>query len=1149
VVRKTSSGISHHRVFTGQGKGLATLHHRGEATIMISKETGDIEKTTRQDKVQTETDKVLDENNPGPNEKCDRTKDPTCTASEGGPRGESVDGANKESLVLMSRKVYTKKSRGAKTISTFLETSMHRLKTVSLWDEGHIPTRAEHQEQIQQYLNHPQATLSTTPAMSAYVKDVLKNKSGDRDHRTFQALADLVRHRPALVQQIYKRAASMVGKMEEINEYSRIVNVLAAGGTVPAQRALLALLGDKEGKTEYQRHMTLNTLGFTRHSAHSEVVDALQHMAFHLFGNQTRQNIDLTDPVAAHAPITLGTVVHFRHHIGHVDPNERKKTMELQDRLEQYAQGALDDNHPKQHKLVWINALGNTGRNSSLSILSQYLTAHRAGENEESEEHNDMVRAASVMALRQIPGNHSEFLITSHLFDPSPKVREAAANVYASSHREAGEGTAEKLHHAWLHESEGAVLSLLEKAKTKAGSSMGQYKSSSTTTECKGCVKEDKFSASWDEVAIPYTKQWDVKTGSEPNYIALEAGFNLQFLKPYAEAKAGLVMHTLGNDVMLLGIGLAVTETCFKAKGKKAKTTTFPAPYVVVFNQELGIPLAGRGGAWTRTMGACKSEKSEKEKDRAKVEDDEAKPRNGKERAAYMVMKHKREQRYAKEDAEEDKKAGKIQKLKSKKRMGGKQFKKNKKVLQGASGGAGSEILTPRCGPISMMEIYSQEFTAPPAPAGIFMTPIGPLILTIQIEVIFTIGLEGQVSACGGGEYEKLAQRAGIECAANKMIDKEKDCFGDAIQDTNTGVAPYFAKVIDDPKAPKGCSYRGGKPNADTKIHDEATMYYNLHTTGSNKDPKKLYAPVCKVDAADNTRDPYNFIGALAPFFSVGLRITASVGYPFIFAVNLKVQIEFFKFQLASTLTASTGLDKTKDIPVMISAADFYTHMLAGMLGLSVTFLPQFPFEFEVDIIKVKFPGPNGKYHCLETAVPLLKVEGGKIKKKELPPCPTSYYINAPGTLDDPLTLSTFPLNLWCTESPGKNSMCPWRSGRKSEEDMEADQSLNLARGKCKQTMHCAMKDFDGYLMDETHSIDTTGAMVTWKNGATFRDENNYRLENDHKKIKFNDIFGTEMVAGVERPIQSYVVFDVSGPSFLARFLFAMLLLFRYRRI
>ena len=79
--------------------------------------------------------------------------------------------------------------------------------------------------------------------------------------------------------------------------------------------------------------------------------------------------------------------------------------------------------------------------------------------------------------------------------------------------------------------------------------------------------------------------------------------------------------------------------------------------------------------------------------------------------------------------------------------------------------------MTPRCGPISMMEIYSQEFTAPPAPAGIFMTPIGPLILTIQIEVIFTIGLEGQVSACGGGEYEKLAQRAGIECAAKKMID------------------------------------------------------------------------------------------------------------------------------------------------------------------------------------------------------------------------------------------------------------------------------------------------------------------------------------------------------------------------------------------
>ena len=218
-------------------------------------------------------------------------------------------------------------------------------------------------------------------------------------------------------------------------------------------------------------------------------------------------------------------------------------------------------------------------------------------------------------------------------------------------------------------------------------------------------------------------------------------------------------------------------------------------------------------------------------------------------------------------------------------------------------------------------------------------------------------------------------------------------------------------------------------------------------------------------------------------------------------------------------MTASKGVDVAKDIPIMISNMDFYAHVLAGMVAISITLLPDI-LDFEVDLIKVKFPGPNGKYYCLETALPGVK----------LPACPTSYFINAPG--DSPagkssLTLSTFPLSIWCTESPDKKSMCPWSSGRESEEAMEADQSLDLARGKCKQSLHCKNKDFDGYVMSDSESIDTSGSLITW-NTATFRDKNNYRSDSDHQNKLYSAKFGTELVAGVERPIQSYVMFEVS---------------------
>ena len=271
------------------------------------------------------------------------------------------------------------------------------------------------------------------------------------------------------------------------------------------------------------------------------------------------------------------------------------------------------------------------------------------------------------------------------------------------------------------------------------------------------------------------------------------------------------------------------------------------------------------------------------------------------------------------------------------------------------------------------------------------------------------------------------------------------------------------------------------------------------------------YNSICTVSEKDNKRASYEFMGAIAPYFSIGLEVKASVGYPFIIQISVQINIDFFKLQPVTTLTASTGRDDAKDTPAMISAGDFYVHLLAGSVGISLTFLPDI-FDIEIELIKIKFPGPNGKYVCVQAI--------------GTAPCPDEYFINAPGAADSILTLSTFPVNLWCTESPSQKTMCPWREGRASDDDTKADQSLNLDRGKCKQSYHCQAKDFDGNVMSDTDSITTHGTGIHWNSKYVFRDRSNYRPESDHQKKWFNSKFGTELVAGVDRPIQSYVMFE-----------------------
>ena len=44
------------------------------------------------------------------------------------------------------------------------------------------------------------------------------------------------------------------------------------------------------------------------------------------------------------------------------------------------------------------------------------------------------------------------------------------------------------------------------------------------------------------------------------------------------------------------------------------------------------------------------------------------------------------------------------------------------------------------------------------------------------------------------------------------------------------------------------------------------------------------------------------------------------------------------------------------DVPALISAADFYVHLLAGSVSVSITFLPDI-LDFELVLIKIQFPG------------------------------------------------------------------------------------------------------------------------------------------------------------------------------------------------
>ena len=181
-------------------------------------------------------------------------------------------------------------------------------------------------------------------------------------------------------------------------------------------------------------------------------------------------------------------------------------------------------------------------------------------------------------------------------------------------------------------------------------------------------------------------------------------------------------------------------------------------------------------------------------------------------------------------------------------------------------------------------------------------------------------------------------------------------------------------------------------------------------------------------------------------------------------------------------------------------------------------------FSFEIELIKLVFPGFYPAWACV---IPL-----------GVGDCPEEYFLNAPGPkcegadrtdgkCRDPLTDG--PLKLWCeAELAGVSKImgdkaskyCPHQHGFLPSEDMSTYVVDEFKRGECKKNFHCMLKDFDGQVLSKFDASPGGGA---YQREFAIRMKNDYRFESVYQNQKYNHAWGLEMVAGVERPVDSYV--------------------------
>ena len=128
--------------------------------------------------------------------------------------------------------------------------------------------------------------------------------------------------------------------------------------------------------------------------------------------------------------------------------------------------------------------------------------------------------------------------------------------------------------------------------------------------------------------------------------------------------------------------------------------------------------------------------------------------------------------------------------------------------------------------------------------------------------------------------------------------------------------------------------------------------------------------------------------------------------------------------------------------------------------------------------MSIKFPGVYPKFACVCTVF------------KPQCRCPDRYFINAPGEPGFKGTISTSPLNLWCTRggpSAPKHSdgskLCDWAAD--AEVALDTDQTNKYENGGCKQSYHCWAQNFDGTRFD---NVMTTGVGGPFEKVAKLRE-------------------------------------------------------------
>ena len=271
----------------------------------------------------------------------------------------------------------------------------------------------------------------------------------------------------------------------------------------------------------------------------------------------------------------------------------------------------------------------------------------------------------------------------------------------------------------------------------------------------------------------------------------------------------------------------------------------------------------------------------------------------------------------------------------------------------------------------------------------------------------------------------------------------------------------------------------------------------------------------------------YSFLFGVEPGVGAGIIVTGAVGIPGLLEVGVDFDIDFVYVGLPMSMAFASNKGRRLfggkgAVENFVTAGDLVVRALKGSISVYIMFFPDVNLiETRINIVSINFPGVYPKFACVSTA---FKSSG----------CPDRYFINAPGEPGFKGTISTVPLNLWCTRGGPRapkhsdgSKLCDWAAD--AEVALDTDQTNKYENGGCAQSYHCWAQNFDGTRFD---NATTTGVGGPLEKSAKLRDFSNYGPDSDQKnypyKLDTNGApFTTEIAGGVDRPITSSIRFVV----------------------